>query len=778
MTAWHGRSMDGGDTTGWPAWLPLTLGITTLLWLVPTLLALAHQTGAVLLLIVALVLLSIIHIVPMQRFNLLSLGKKTALRWFVLRMVGSLWCGLLIGTAMADNPLREAISPYLVQQSTSPVYWYPWGEEALTRAKREQKLIFLSIGYPSCRGCLLMNRESFADPATVALLNTHFISIQVDREERPDLDGYFMTILTAMTGSGGWPINMILTPERQPVYGGGYFPLESGQKQPSLKAVLTTVVGEWKNDRGELVKRLGKMATWLAETHDLPPAQADSVDPRPGAATFWHARFNDQYGGIAGRESQSPQPLIVSLLLREAALHRQSQEGNLALLTLDQMAAGGVRDQLGGAFHHYAVDPRWQVPRFEIMLHDNALLARAYLEAFQWTGRPQYALVVREVLDDLLRRLRLPGGCFASSLAADNGTGEGKYYTWSAEEITAVLGKGDAEPFMELYFDPMEGLVEGRSVLRLLGGVETLVQSRQELHKSQQALLAAREKRPPLAQDDKILTSWNGLMISALARAGAVLQEEGYLAAARACLADLNRIFPSPGQLRHSRRGDRLGTEVFLDDYAFLAQALLDLYEADFDRHHLDQAQALGQFMLDHFQPASGRPLQLTPKGEESAIPARTVLEEGSTPAGNSVALITLQRLASFSQEGRLEKEMEAIRNGLSGYLAKQAVGVPELLHLFDYQPDSAVEVVVVGARTDPNTQALLREIRQRLIPGLVLALLEPGQTVDQKAWPLLAGRKAMNGKPTAYVCRHRVCRMPVNGVADLVRELEGEEKR
>ncbi|MEO5363099.1 MAG: thioredoxin domain-containing protein [Magnetococcus sp. DMHC-8] len=687
--------------------------------------------------------------------------------------------GLLMGAGLgneanAADRLQPATSPHLARQADSPVAWQPWGEEALSQAKREQKLVFLSIGYAACRWCRLMDRESFRDPATVSLLNAHFVSIRVDRDERPDLDSHFMHILTAMTGQGGWPLNMILTPALQPVYGGGYFAPETGRGQPSLKAVLSTVLNQWRDDRGALLTRLGKMTTWLAEPRDLPPPSPDGADPRPGAVAFWQARFDDQYGGIAGRESKSPQPLILSLLLRQAALGRQPAEARLALLTLDQMAAGGVRDQLGGAFHRLATDARWQVPHFEIMLHDNALLVRAYLEAWQLTGQARYALVVREVLDDLLQRLRLPGGCFAATLAADDGDGEGKYYTWDAAEITRVLGAQDAAPFLELFFDPVEGVVAGRSVLRLLGGLETLAQSRRESQQGRQRLLAAREQRPPPARDDKILTSWNGLMLSALARAGAVLQEPRYLAAARDCLADLNRVFPTPGQLRHSRRGEQVGAEVFLDDYAFLAQALLDLYEADFELPHLAQAHALGHAMLDHFQPAAGQLLLLTPREQVSAIPARTVLEDGATPAGHSVALITLQRLLLFSQEGRLEKETEAMRQRLSGYLAKQASGAPELLHLLDYRPDSAVEVIVAGPRAHPDTRALLAEVRRRLIPGLVLALVEPGQAVDGQTWPLLAGRPMLEGKPTAYVCRNLVCRLPVSRVADLARELEG----
>ncbi|MBF0584471.1 MAG: thioredoxin domain-containing protein [Magnetococcales bacterium] len=682
-----------------------------------------------------------------------------------------------LGSARAENHLLAATSPYLLQHANDPVDWYPWGEEALSRAKRETKLILLSIGYSACHACRLMGQESFRDPATAALLNAHYVSILVDREERPDLDGYFSHILTAMTGSGGWPLNMVLTPTLEPVYGGSYFPLTAIEDRPSFKAVLTTVQSEWQQDREQLLKRLGKLALWLKEQRETAPATVAEAeaDPRLTAVTFWQSRFDAQYGGIGGLESKSPQPLLLSLLLRHAALHRPSPVADLALLTLDQMGAGGIRDQLGGAFHRSSVDRRWQVPRFEIMLDDNALLARAYLEGFQLTGRPHYALVVREILADLLDRFRLPGGCFATSLA--RGDESGSYYTWSEEEITAVLGARQAAPLLELFFDPVEGVVAGRSVLRLLGGLESLPQSRRELADSRQALLAARQRRPAPLLDDKQLTSWNSLMISTLARAAAVLQEPGYLTAAHDCLADLNRLFPSPESLRHSRRGERLGETVFLDDYAFLAQALLDLYEADFDIQHLEQARHLVRAMLDRFQSAAAASLQLVPREGVSAIPARTVLEDGSMPAGHSVALITIQRLALFAQEEGLERAAVELRKNLAGYLAKKAANVPELLHLWDYLPASAVEVIVAGEAAHPDTRLFLQEIRRRLMPGLVLALVEPGASIDTRAWPLLAGRVPLDDKPTVYVCRNLVCRLPVNRLEDLVRVLDGKQQ-
>ena len=694
-------------------------------------------------------------------------------RWLVFFL-----CCLIASTSMASNRLIHATSPYLLQHAHNPVDWYPWGTEALQKAKKEQKLIFLSIGYAACHWCHVMERESFTNAAVAAVLNAHYVSIKVDREERPDIDGHFMAILTALNGSGGWPLNMILTPELQPLYGGTYFPPEPALDKPGFKGLLITLNTLWQEDRPSLHQQMDELTVWLKKELSPPiptSTPTDNKDPRGKAVDFWRDRMDETYGGV-GKENKFPRPAILSLLLRHVANNRDtSEEADLALMTLDRMAAGGIHDQLGGAFHRYAVDRRWMIPHFEIMLYDNALLARVYLEAFQLTGRAQYAVIVREILDDLLGRFRTTGGCFISSLDADSEGKEGLFYTWNEEEIVAALGKEPAAAFMELYFDPLDGLVEGRSVLRLLGGLESLDSEQAAQQKNRAALLAVRAKRPSPARDDKVLTSWNSLTLSALARAGAVLGEQRYIEAAQTCLADLVRYSgaDAPAKLRHSRRGQQLGSEVFLDDYAFLAQALLDLYEATFDIDLLQQARVWANALLDRFQPAPGQPFQLTPKGQTSVIPVRTELDDGVTPAGNSVALIVLHRLALLSEDRRFVQESEAIRQTLSGYLHKKAALSPELLHAWDYGSDSAIEVIIVGLAGHPGTQKLLQEVHRHFRSGLVLARLDPEQKVDAKAWPLLSGRSQFGNQPTAYVCRKGVCRLPVNRVEDLAQQLE-----
>ena len=674
------------------------------------------------------------------------------------------------------NRLIHQTSPYLVQHAHNPVDWYPWGAEALERASREQKLIFLSIGYAACHWCHVMERESFEDPATAAILNKYYISIKVDREERPDLDGHFMKVLTAMTGSGGWPLNMILTPDLKPVYGGTYFPLEASSGKPAFQQVLTALNDEWRGDRKKLDNQLQALSNWL--DGELLESFADvgekDVDYRSDVLKFWLNKIDTRLGGF-GKGSKFPQPVILSFMMRQAVFEDNLQQIDAVFMTLDNMAAGGVRDQLGGAFHRYSVDPHWQVPHFEIMLYDNAQLASLYLDAYQLTKKSRYALVAREILDDLLVRFRQPGGCFISSLDADSEGEEGLFYTWTEAEIVSVLGKERARPFLELFFDPFEGVVEERTVLRLLSDPETLEDSLEEIKESRLLLLEARNRRVKPFRDDKILTSWNGLTVSAFAKASQVLNDTYYLKIAQACWKDLQDHSFKGGKLLHSRRGNRVGDRVFLDDYAFLIQGLLDLYESDFKVHHLDRARSLALEMLERFQSAPGKSLQLTAMDQPTAVPSQIVLEDGVIPAANSVALVSLQRLALYSQDPGLEKTVLEIQKGLAGYLQTRAASSPELLRVWDYQPQTAVEVIIVAPQGKDAREGmrLLKEVRNRFIPGLVVVWVDPTKSVDDKQWPLLSGRQMIEEKATAYVCRNRVCRLPVTDVPSLIKELQ-----
>ncbi len=672
------------------------------------------------------------------------------------------------------NRLIDETSPYLLQHAHNPVDWFPWGDAALEKAKSEDKLILVSIGYAACHWCHVMERESFENEATAAILNRHFVAIKVDREERPDLDGHFMEILTAMTGSGGWPLHMFLTPDLTPVYGGTYFPPVARYGRASFNSVLTALGEQWSGDRQAMLAQMGELQGYLEEK--LAPPIIGKVaegagDPRPVSVAFWHERFDPVHWGF-GAGNKFPQPPILSMILRQAAREGDLEIATPVFNTLDRMAAGGVRDQLGGAFHRYSVDRYWQVPHFEIMLYDNALLARVYLEAFQLSGRSRYRFVTRQILDDMLARFQLDGGCFISAMDADSSGEEGLYYTWTEEEVEAVLGV-DAAGFIDAFVDSMEGTVEGRSVLRLLGDMtaieDTVARQRENIKK----LIAARQQRTPPALDDKILTSWNALMISAMARAGAVLHEPRYILAAQKCSADLFENSFIDGKPRHSRRGDKVGEMVFLDDYAFLIQGLLDLFEAGHDPFHLDAARDLAAQMLDRFQVEPGRPFNLTPMDQPSRLPPRAELEDGVTPAGHSAALVALQRLARLGAGDRFLDAAAIHLENLGGLFAEKPYSYPELLWALDFDPETAGEVIISGPVLDADSRRLITTVQSRFMPGVVTAVNDPVRPLDHKRWPQLA-RPMIDGKPTAYVCKNMVCRLPVNSVGELEKMLDG----
>jgi uncharacterized protein YyaL (SSP411 family) len=690
------------------------------------------------------------------------------LRAFPVTALAILWLGLSVTPARAGR-LSEATSPYLLLHAEDAIDWYPWGEEALARARREGKPIFLSIGYASCYWCHVLARTTFADERVIETLNEHFVSILVDQDERPDLSGHFMEIMLAMTGSSGSPANFFLTPDVVPLFAAGYLAPEPEYGAPGFVEVVHALVRAWSDDREGILRDAEIIRAQLRDLAEpVPTGAARGQDPRDAAARSWSASFDETYGGF-GSESKFLLPNVLSFLL-----HHAVWRGDAALLanvfrTLDQMAAGGVRDQLGGAFHRYAVDRFWQVPHFEIMLAENALLARLYLEAYQASGKPLYAAVARGILDDLLARLRLVGGGFAASLDAETEGTEGLFYTWTAAEVRSVLG-ADAEPFLAAYLDQTHGLVAGRSVLRLVDGPESLARA-DLLAESRSRLLAARGEREAPLRDDKVLTSWNALAVSAFAKAAQVLDDARYLKVAQKEMRHL--LGAAEVRLTHSRLGAKAGEAVFLDDYAFLVAALLDLYETDFEASRLDDARALMETVVERFQEEEGAPFRFTPIDRSSDIPARTVLSEEGAPSGNAAALVALHRLVLFGAEEAFAEQTRAISERLGRTLEVSAASATGLLRALDFTPDEAHEIVIVGDLADEGTRSLLREVYGRLVHGTVLAVIAPDVPRENERWPLLAARPLIDDKPTAYVCRKRLCDWPVNTPAELAAQLD-----
>ena len=685
-----------------------------------------------------------------------------------------LWLAVPFGAPAQAGRLSEATSPYLSLHAGDAIDWYPWGAEALERARRENRPIFLSVGYASRYWCHVLARTTFADRRVIETLNGRFVNILVDREERPDIDGYFMAIMLAMTGRSGSPANFLLTPDVVPLFAAGYLAPDPEYGAPGFVTVLQALVTAWTDDREAILSDAETVRGQLRAMTE-PVAVGVSLgreDPRDVAVRSWSGSFDAIYGGF-GTGSKFILPNVLSFLLHQGVRRRDAALLENVFNTLGRMAAGGVRDQLGGAFHRFAADRFWRVPHFEIMLDLNALLARLYLEAYQASGYPRYAAVARAILDDLLARFRLPDGGFASALDAETEATEGLYYTWTAEEVWSALGAAGAEPFIAAYLDPSHGLARGRSVLRLLGNPESLPATLERLRDSRARLLAARAGRAAPSRDDKVLTSWNALAVSAFAKAAQVLDDRRY---GRVAEVELRRLLGSASDISglvHSHRAGRASDAVFLNDYAFLVQALLDLYETDFRVGRLDDARTLMEVLIERFQERPGTPFRFTPFGRSSGIPALTVLDGDTAPSGNAAAVTALHRLALYGPEGVVGGQARSISRGLGRYLDSSAATASGLLRALDYSPDEAYEIVIVGEPDDAATRWLLREVHKRLLHGTVLAVIAPDAPPENTAWPLLAGRPMLDDKPTAFVCRQRFCDLPVDTPAELAAQLD-----
>jgi len=685
--------------------------------------------------------------------------------------------------AQSVKPLAGSSSSYLRQHADDPIKWQPWGETAFKRAREEKKLIFLSIGYTSCHWCHRMARDTFSDQRVIKVLNENFVMVLIDREERPDLDDYFMDIMEGMAGHSGWPANFVLTPQRVPVFAVGYLTSEGDGSNPGLLYVTKVFSEMWAQNRNSIEADAAVIRDQLANLSVAPQKGAGSLssDPRKKATRLWRQSFDQEYGGF-GMGPKFHLSNVLSFLLSEGA-----RSGDEALLksvysTLDHMAAGGVRDQLGGAFHRYAVDRFWEIPHFEIMLSDNALLALLYLQAYQISKKQRYASIARQILDDLLERFRLDGGGFATALDSDSEEKEGRFYTWTKEEITAVLGEQDAKAFLNAYVDEKNGAVDGRLVLQIKEGPDALEKVQQQFAGARAKLKAARANREKPRRDGKVLTSWNALTISAFVKAARVLGEERYLEVAQ---KELARLVPQdPENLSHSRLGSVVTKAVFLDDYAYLIAALIDLYEADFDVTHLDNARSLIKVMIKRFQTKPGTPFQFTPLGSSNqtsqskdtgplSIPARVIVDEKNAPSGNAVALISLLRLALYGAQGDFEHQALGILADIGRHMEENPTSLTGLLQGISFQPSSAREIVIVGNKSSPDTNALLKEVYERPIQGVVLAVIPPDAPSQNTRWPLLDGRPLIAGKATAYVCKKRLCDLPVNTPEALSKKLD-----
>jgi uncharacterized protein YyaL (SSP411 family) len=671
------------------------------------------------------------------------------------------------------NRLAGETSPYLLQHAHNPVDWYPWGEEALARAKDLDRPIFLSIGYAACHWCHVMERESFEDERTAAVLNERFVAIKVDREERPDLDQIYMGAVQAMTGSGGWPMSVFLTPDGRPFYGGTYFPDTPRHGMPSFTQVLEGVSRAWMEERDQVEAAGQRLVQALVDQQSIGAVDADPVDDALFARidVALAERFdvvNTSWGGAP----KFPQPMTLEYLLRRPASSDPRVEA-MVTTTLDRMADGGIHDQLGGGFHRYATDAQWLVPHFEQMLYDNAQLARAYLHAasaYEGDDRGvRYREVARGTLDYLLRELRTDDGAFAASQDADTDGIEGLTFTWRAAEIREVLG--DLAPAFTAAYDVTEdGNWDGVTILsRVTPRGDPLAEA--ALAGARARLRERRATRPQPARDDKALAAWNGLAIAALAEAGRLLGEPRYTdAAVRAAETITRGLLAADGSLRRSWKDGRAVGQGVLEDYADLAEGLLSLYEATFDENWFEVARGLADRILDRFADPAGGFFD-TADDHEALITRPKDPQDNAAPSGGAMATTVLLRLAALTGEARYREAAERAIGTVRPYLERYPTGFAQWLVAATFAAAEVDEVAVVGSLDDDATRALLAPAWSRWRPFQVLAAAPPDRASDS-AVPLLHDRIAIDGRPTAYVCHGFACRLPVTEPDALAAEL------
>jgi uncharacterized protein len=675
------------------------------------------------------------------------------------------------------NHLAGESSLYLLQHANNPVDWFPWGDEAIARAKQLDRPIFLSIGYSACHWCHVMEHESFEDESTARFLNEHFVSVKVDREERPDIDHIYMTALQLMTREGGgWPLSVWLTLDLKPFYAGTYYPPDDryAPQRPSFKRLLAAIAEAWSNQRGEIVERSTAVVDHLRESERATPPGQGILEPGllDKAALALQHGFDPVDGGF-GHAPKFPHALELRLLLRIARRTKQETCLHLVRTSLDKMAAGGIYDQIGGGFHRYSTDARWLVPHFEKMLYDNALLTSAYVDAWQATGDAEYKRTAEETLDYVLREMTSPPGAFYSTQDADSEGEEGKFYVWSRAEIENILGADDAQLFNTVYGVTEQGNFEGHNILYLprswqQAGASLQLpeeQLRQRVRTCAAKVYEQRSKRVWPGRDEKILTSWNGLMISAFAQAGAAFAQPRYIdAAAKAADFLLSKMAGPGGDLfRTCAVGSPPRIPAYLEDYAALANALIELHQATFAARWLVDALKLTEGMLARFGDAAGGFFS-TAADHQHLIARNKDRYDGSTPSGNALALTALVRLAKLAGRDDLRQAADKSLRAFSSFLAEAPGGSAQMLAALDFHLGPVTEFVVVGSKNDRDVLEVLRLLQRRFLPNALVLFHDPADgEVDVHLLPQLRGKTGGNGVKT-YICTNETCMAPMEG--------------
>ena len=691
--------------------------------------------------------------------------------------------------------LARETSPYLRQHADNPVDWYPWGKEAHARALEMDRPILLSIGYSACHWCHVMERESFTDPGTARAMNEGFVNIKVDREERPDVDAVYMRAVQALTGRGGWPLTVFLTPDAQPFYGGTYFPPEPRHGMPSFRQVLEAARSAWEERRHDVLSAAERIHDVLVRSNLGPDggtvggsgrvesAELDPALPQRGVRMLLR-QLDSRDGGFGGAP-KFPQAPVLAFLLQQFALTGDGSALEAATLTLRKMARGGIRDHLEGGFHRYSVDARWLVPHFEKMLYDNALLADAFLRAFQLTGEAKFERVCRQILDHILDDFQAEGGGFYAARDADSEGDEGKFYLWDLQEVLALLPDEDGRLFSRCYDVSEEGNFEGRNILHLPNDLQAIARDEgmstealeARLEISMEALRLHRAKRVWPLRDDKVLAAWNALTIRALAEAGAALDDPRYVESAAGAAGRLLEVLRPDGLLLHQVTFGEARIPGFLDDVAGLGNACLSLHEATLEAKWLQAAVSLDEEVEARFRdPGDGLLYDAPSDGEPLVIRPREITDS-PTPSGTSLAAELRLRLGRvLGDESRIQAARELVARETQS-LETFPTGFGRLLAVAGCLVHRPIEVAVVGERTDPSTRALLREAHRPFLPTRVVTGTQPDDLASDAAHlnetPLLAGRGLVDGRPAAYICRDFVCGTPSTEPGDVAADLQ-----
>ncbi|MCB9799188.1 MAG: thioredoxin domain-containing protein [Candidatus Omnitrophica bacterium] len=701
-------------------------------------------------------------------------------------------------TEHKPNRLIYEKSPYLLQHAYNPVDWYPWSPEAFEKAQKEDKPIFLSVGYSTCHWCHVMEKESFENSEIARMMNEYFVSIKVDREERPDIDQIYMQAVQRMTGSGGWPMSVFITPDQKPFYGGTYFPPEDRWGHPGFSTVLKRIHEHWTSNRAHLLELGQSMTAELSKSALQTPPESHVLSEETLRQSFeYFLRTFDRNLGGFGQAPKFPRSHVLSLLLRYYKRTQNAEALTVVEKTLHEMERGGMYDHLGGGFHRYSTDQKWHVPHFEKMLYDQALLVKTYLEAYQATGKEAYGAVARDILRYVLRDMRHEGGAFYSAEDADSAVdalqpeqkSEGAFYIWSLNEIQNILGAEDAGIFAHAHGVLPEGNAEndphgeftGRNILyRAHTLAETAKHFKKEeseikkiLDHAVERLFNERLKRPRPHLDDKILTDWNGLMISALASAASVLDEPAYADAARRG-ADfiLEKMKTPSGRLMHRWRDGETAVSGFIEDYAFLAWGLFDLYEATFEPRYLKEAVFLTRETVRLFWDEKNGGFFFSGKDAETLIAPSKELYDGAIPSGNSVAALNLLRVGRLTMDAQLETLTGQMMDGFSGALSEFPAGYPQMLIALDFMLGPVREITFAGDPNDKKIKEMMRFLKSLFIPNKVVTLHPPAGPEKngeiEALIPFTRKQTMIDGKATVYVCKNYACDLPVYDVENL----------